>query len=207
MSKAICDHHMTNSWSTIWPIHHLTIIWPTHFRSMHMTNDMANISISTNLIICGGSNIKCKWFILRVIYLYGPSPVKPPNNNSQPHYPFKMDFGPPSWLPEHKSIPPPTYEHFPKSFMLLMSPPLASSVVIYSWILRALSPTVPHPPRCVAESVSPPLSWWEKSLLPFLSVHDSPRIVKSPCCMPRPLSHHHPYVLMSLLALVSGGVI
>ena len=110
MSKAICDHHMTNSWSTIWPIHHLTIIWPTHFRSMHMTNDMANISISTNLIICGGSNIKCKWFISCVVYLYCPSPVNPPNNNSQPHYPFRMEFGPAvdCWAQIHSSPPPPT---------------------------------------------------------------------------------------------------
>ena len=37
------DHHMTNMLSPIWPIHDLTIIWPTHFWSMHMTNDMAKI--------------------------------------------------------------------------------------------------------------------------------------------------------------------
>ena len=108
MSKAICDHHMTNMLSPIWTIHYLTIIWPTHFRSMHMINNMAKLLISTNLIICGGSNIKCKWFILRVVYLYCPSPVKPPNNNSQPHYPFKMDFGPPlDSLSTNPFLPPP----------------------------------------------------------------------------------------------------
>jgi len=108
MPNSLFDHYITNSWSTIWPIPHLTIMWPTHFWSMHMTNDIAKIVISTNLIICGGLNIKCKWFILRVVYLYCPSPVKPPNNNSQPHYPFKMDFGPPlDSLSTNPFLPPP----------------------------------------------------------------------------------------------------
>ena len=54
MSKAICDHHMTNVLLPICPIHHLTIIWPTHFWSKHMTNHTTKIVISTNLIICSG---------------------------------------------------------------------------------------------------------------------------------------------------------
>ena len=70
MSKSICDHHMTNVLSPICPIHHLTIIWPTHFWSKHMTNHTTKIVISTNLIMCSGLNIKCQRFILHDIYLW-----------------------------------------------------------------------------------------------------------------------------------------
>ena len=67
MSKSICDHHMTNVLPPIWPIHYLTIIWPTHIWSKHMTNHSTKIVISTNLMICSGLNIKCQRFILLFI--------------------------------------------------------------------------------------------------------------------------------------------
>ena len=77
-------------WPTMWPPYDQFIIWPEYdqllvnhmtnssfdqnitnsfFSSKHMTKDMAKIIISTNLIICSGSNIKCEWFILCVVYL------------------------------------------------------------------------------------------------------------------------------------------
>ena len=51
--------NMTNSY--------LTIIWPTHFGSKHLTNHTTKIVISTYLIICSGLNIKCQRFILLFI--------------------------------------------------------------------------------------------------------------------------------------------